>query len=389
MNAISSTSISTPLNHVTESLKTDTSFLTGNITPIPWYQHIRTKPTKTKPNGSPDPIAVAILSDIMYWYRPTEVRDENTGNVIGYKQKFRADKLQKNYDSYAELFGVSKKKTKQSFDLLVDLGLITREFRTVNLDNGLKLGNVMFIEPIFPAVKAISINSDTPSPPKRVIGSPPKERGGSLPKRGGHIQRLHPKNTTTTNIPEPFTSSAIDPTPEADDSMPSSFFSPNETNVNLHDLDNLMQMVKSMHRTGEVEARLKRALQDGYDFEYLRRCVGYANEKSNGSSYTAYLGKCIDHPEYHEGFDLDTQMRKLQADIDKLRKQQAEQRKYKKEQLDLKGANSTIDNIEQNDPTRWKELRLQACENLGINPSRPGRGAVLKIRFEIMRILEL
>ena len=67
-----------------------------------------------------------------------------------------------------------------------------------------------------------------------------------------------------------------------------------------------MQMVKSMHRTGEVEARLKRALQDGHDFEYLRRCVGYANEKSNGSSYIAYLGKCIDHPEYHEEFDLDT-----------------------------------------------------------------------------------
>ena len=171
--------------------------------------------------------------------------------------------------------------------------------------------------------------------------------------------------------------------------VPSSSFSSEYPSVNQHDLDNLMQMVVPKHRTNEVKARLKTALQNGHSVDYLRRCVGYANVKSNGTGYKAYLGKCIDNPEWHDGFDPDTQIRKLQADINKLRKQQAEQRKYKKEQLDLKGASSTIDNIEQNDPTRWRELRLQACENLGINPSRPGRGAVLKIRFEIMRILAL
>ena len=55
--------------------------LTGNIIPEAWYRTI------TK-NGKPCSLAILLLADIVYWYRPTEHRDETTQNVI-YKKKFR------------------------------------------------------------------------------------------------------------------------------------------------------------------------------------------------------------------------------------------------------------------------------------------------------------
>ena len=44
--------------------------ITGNIIPVAWYQTIR------KETGKPNLNAIIILADIVYWYRPIEVRDE-------------------------------------------------------------------------------------------------------------------------------------------------------------------------------------------------------------------------------------------------------------------------------------------------------------------------
>lgn len=76
----------------------------GNVTPQIWYKKIL-KPT----TGKPYLLAIAVLSDIVYWYRPRELRDEMTGNVIGWGKKFQGDLLQKSYGDYAELYGESKK----------------------------------------------------------------------------------------------------------------------------------------------------------------------------------------------------------------------------------------------------------------------------------------
>ncbi|MFP1483844.1 hypothetical protein ACLB1S_19830 [Escherichia coli] len=37
------------------------------------------------------------FSEIVYWYRPTEVRDEHTGALLGYRKRFQGDKLQRSY----------------------------------------------------------------------------------------------------------------------------------------------------------------------------------------------------------------------------------------------------------------------------------------------------
>lgn len=82
--------------------------MTGNIIPHNWYKNILFE------NGKPDLTAITILSDVVYWYRPTEVRDEHTGDVIGRKKKFQADKLQRNYEQIAEAFRVSKRQAKRA-----------------------------------------------------------------------------------------------------------------------------------------------------------------------------------------------------------------------------------------------------------------------------------
>ncbi len=116
--------------------------LTGNVTPQIWYKTI------TRENGKPHLLAIAILSDIVYWYRPMEIRDEGTGHIIGYRKKFKADILQRSYDQFAELFGESKRSVTDAVIRLENLGLIKRVLRTIDVA-GMKYNNVLFID-LFP-----------------------------------------------------------------------------------------------------------------------------------------------------------------------------------------------------------------------------------------------
>ncbi len=112
--------------------------VSGNITPPIWYQSI------TKNTGKPYLLAISILSDIVYWYRPSEIRDEQTGQMVG-RKKFKGEYLQKTYQQYANLFGESKRSIKAAMDCLECLGVIERIFNDITIDNGMKLRNVMYI----------------------------------------------------------------------------------------------------------------------------------------------------------------------------------------------------------------------------------------------------
>lgn len=110
----------------------------GNIIPHEWYKHIRFK------NGKIDLNAIIILSEIVYWHRPTLVKDEVSGEVIGYKKKFKADLLQRSYDSFAEQFGFTKRQASDAIKRLEDAGLLEREFRNIFV-NGMAISNVLYI----------------------------------------------------------------------------------------------------------------------------------------------------------------------------------------------------------------------------------------------------
>ena len=53
---------------------------TGNVIPESWYK------TVVSANGRVNLLAVNLLGEIVYWYRPMEVRDERSGDVTWVKK---------------------------------------------------------------------------------------------------------------------------------------------------------------------------------------------------------------------------------------------------------------------------------------------------------------
>lgn len=117
--------------------------LTGNVIPQIWYKNI------LRENGKPDLLAIIILADICYWYRPAELRDERTGQFLGYAKKFKdKDLLQRSYAQFADMFGESKRSITDAIVRLEKLGVIRRVFRTLDI-GGTRYNNVLFID-LFP-----------------------------------------------------------------------------------------------------------------------------------------------------------------------------------------------------------------------------------------------
>ena len=91
--------------------------LTGNIIPSIWWQRLRLE------SGAPDFTGVMILAEI--------VNSKET-------------ELQRNYQSFADQFGLSKKQVREAMQRLVERKLITTDFRTIT-QHGIVLNNVLFI----------------------------------------------------------------------------------------------------------------------------------------------------------------------------------------------------------------------------------------------------
>lgn len=113
--------------------------ITGNVIPAAWYQTIR------KPTGKPYLNAIVILSDIVYWYRAAEVRDEGSGQLLGYRKRFKADLLQRSYQQMADQFGITKRDATNAVVELERLGVVQRVFRTLTI-NGQTVPNILFLK---------------------------------------------------------------------------------------------------------------------------------------------------------------------------------------------------------------------------------------------------
>lgn len=113
--------------------------VTGNLIPQIWYQTIRTEKNK------PYLMAITILADIVYWYRPVEMRDEISGAITGWKKKFSGNLLRRSYGYYEEMYGESRNVIKAAILRLEDIGVIRREFRTITYSDGNVCNNVMYI----------------------------------------------------------------------------------------------------------------------------------------------------------------------------------------------------------------------------------------------------
>ncbi len=163
--------------------------ITGNVTPQSWYQHIR---YSNKRGNYPDLLAIAILSDIVYWYRPVEVRDEITLHVVGWRKKFKDDKLQRSPDTFAKLYGVSLKQVRESLQLLQQLGLIDIELRSIKTGYG-TIPTVMFIGLNPHAIARISYQLNPETLEKSLLPNS-VGRGAELGNKGCRIgNRTMPK----------------------------------------------------------------------------------------------------------------------------------------------------------------------------------------------------
>ncbi|MBR4027313.1 MAG: DNA replication protein DnaD [Lachnospiraceae bacterium] len=111
----------------------------GNIIPDVWYHTI------TKENGHANLNAIVLLAEIVYWYRPTEVKDELSGRLTGMKKKFRDDLLQKDYQQMAEHHGMSKIQVINAIKELEKIGVIKRVFRNLKV-KGRCVNNVLYIQ---------------------------------------------------------------------------------------------------------------------------------------------------------------------------------------------------------------------------------------------------
>ncbi|NBU53544.1 MAG: hypothetical protein EBS33_04125, partial [Alphaproteobacteria bacterium] len=109
----------------------------GNITPHDWYEKF------TNNRGRPDLSLISVLAEIVYWYRPKKVKDNQTGDIT-YVNKFLGDAWQTSYEHFEKKFGFNREKLRRIFVKLEQMGICYREFRNVKL-RGQTYNNRLFI----------------------------------------------------------------------------------------------------------------------------------------------------------------------------------------------------------------------------------------------------
>lgn len=138
------------------------------IDPAVWTKVLINKKSK-KPNY----VALLILQRILYWYKRTDVVDEKTGRVIGYKKKFKYDMLQLGYKQIQDQIGCSYREAEAAIHVLVETNIIKKELRHFSWSS-----NVMFVEPIVENILCISnpegVHKGTHPTPKRGMDPTPK-----------------------------------------------------------------------------------------------------------------------------------------------------------------------------------------------------------------------
>ena len=129
----------------------------GNVTPRAWYA----SPSLQHANGKPNLVAITLLADILFWYRPFEVRIEGAGTGTEYRQKFAADKLRMHYKSWGDGFGFTQRQVEDAMAFLREKGLVTVETRAVATAVGI-IPNCAFIEPVFDKLRLVTHPPDDP-----------------------------------------------------------------------------------------------------------------------------------------------------------------------------------------------------------------------------------
>lgn len=177
--------------------------ITGNIVPASWFRKI------TLGSGRPDTVAIIILSELLYWYRPKETKSK-TGQ-IEWSKKFKRGYLQKSIKELCSKFNFSYDQVKSALKRLEDGGYIIKHLRHETI-KGTKYGNVMYIEVVPEMIRLLMVEDDLEDKEANnrgllIIDDPQGiETGGSMdenqrvsvsiPEAKGAESRTNTKNTT-------------------------------------------------------------------------------------------------------------------------------------------------------------------------------------------------
>lgn len=122
--------------------------MTGNVIPPMWYQ---TMTYRTQRGTYPHLLAINVLADVCYWYRPREIREEKTGRVKLLEKRFKGDRLQRSFKQICKQFGCTDPQAREAVAFLEARKLVLKEYMH---GKGGRNNWQMYIEPIVPAIKA-------------------------------------------------------------------------------------------------------------------------------------------------------------------------------------------------------------------------------------------
>lgn len=109
----------------------------GDVVPFTWYSTFKDE------KGKINAMALLMLANIVYWYRPTIIRDEN-GEV--FVKRFKSDLLQRSYNEFCDMFSIGRMTATRNLIYLEEHKVIERVFRDVETESGQILYNTMFIK---------------------------------------------------------------------------------------------------------------------------------------------------------------------------------------------------------------------------------------------------
>ena len=219
----------------------------GNVIPTSWYKTI------VNEKGKPQIVAINILADIVYWYRPTIERDEETGYEIGLKKKFKDDFfLQRNYDQISEMLKISRTVARNNVVFLEkNMGVIERKTRNI-IKNGQPINNVMFIKLNVERLLELTFEQEESHVYKNIGVPLQKYRDTPAKKEDGPYKNIGTNTEITTNT----TSNNI----SDNSSKLQGLQSINQSNIDNVTLEDLKEQIS--YDTLRFEPKYKRLIDD-------------------------------------------------------------------------------------------------------------------------------
>lgn len=166
----------------------------GNVVPLTWFK------TMLGESGKPMLLAIDLLADIVYWYRPKEIRDEGTGDLIGFQKRFKADLLQRSYRQIEQRFGVTKKQARTALDYLCKIGVIRKHLRNELTSDGTPIHNNMYLELVPEKLKELTYPQFDDDVPLREPPSANEDTRVVTCKTDGGALNVTTSTETTTEI---------------------------------------------------------------------------------------------------------------------------------------------------------------------------------------------